>query len=119
VGRSEGQGVRRAPLTDVVRLMAAHLDMTREAAGFMLAKGNVKLDGKTIGLEERHLPVDALAGRMLCAGNRCARVLGSRLAQRALPVNAAGSYPHFAGGGSETGRSLRLQSEDEQLSLIP
>lgn len=118
MGRSEGQGVQRKDLTDVVALLGAHHDTGQKAALCMLSHGQVRLDGRTLGVEDRWLPREALAGRVLCAGHRCARVLGSALAQRALPCNTSGSYPHFAGEGSENGRNLRLQSEDEQLSLI-
>lgn len=110
MGRSEGQGVRRKGLIDVVRLLAAHHDMTTQAGEFMLAKGQVKLDGRTLGVDDRHLPVEALAGAVLCAGRRCARVLGSRPVQRVLGDGALAP--------SDAPRNLRLQSEDEQLSFI-
>jgi hypothetical protein len=102
----------------VTRLMAAHLDMTTQAAQFMLAKGHVRLDGRVLGIEERRLPVEALQGRMLCAGQRCARVLGSALAQRALPRKDFGTNRQVGESSSAPTRSLRLQSEDEQLSMI-
>lgn len=118
MGRSEGQGLRRSGLIDVVALMGAHHDTGAKAALCMLSHGQVTLDGRTLGMDDRWLPREALAGRMLCSGHRCARVLGSALAQRALPVNASGRYPQIGESSATPGRSLRLQSQDEQLALI-
>lgn len=58
--------------------MGSALGISSNAANCLLGHGQVQLDGRTLGCDERTWQIDDLRGRMLKAGRMEGRLYGSR-----------------------------------------
>lgn len=94
-----------------MRLMGEH-DIGPKAAMCMLGHGQVRLDGRVLGVNEVRLPKDAVYGKLLQIPGRSFRLIGSALA----PVHPLPPpKPSYA---DEHGGILTQVEVDEQLSLL-
>lgn len=86
-------------MISILSVLARDLHMSAEAARCMVGHGQVSVDGRTVGLDEVEWRREDIAGRMLQAGKRQMRVLGSRrldqcpVEEVGLPVRIAAPTP--------------------------